>query len=179
MNTADTITALLNRLSRVDASDWRSPGMNAAQAAVLDYLSRANRFSRSPSHVADYLGTTRGTMSQSLKSLVQKGLVSEERSETDKRSISYHLTDKGGRTVRDDRPNPGIGDLSLAEARMLEQLLRRLLQARVAERGFRPFGICKDCIHHEQDGSKRYCRLLGVSLQSEEALLICHEQEPA
>ena len=61
------IRFLLNRVDRVaSAEDW-SDDLNPTQMTILRYLDRANQFSRSPSNIADYLGTTRGTVSQSLK----------------------------------------------------------------------------------------------------------------
>jgi DNA-binding MarR family transcriptional regulator len=89
MNSAYQIRALINRLARLDAAETWEVDLNPAQLAALDYLVRANRFSRAPSQVAEYLGTTRGTMSQTLKSLVRKGYLTERGSESDRRSISY------------------------------------------------------------------------------------------
>jgi DNA-binding MarR family transcriptional regulator len=39
-------------------------------------ISRANRFSRTPAAVADYLASTRGTVSRTLASLESKGYLS-------------------------------------------------------------------------------------------------------
>ena len=87
--------ALLDRVFRVFSSEEWEEGINPAQRAALAYLARANRFSRSPSHVAEYLNSTRGTVSQTLKALTRKGLVAEHPSTTDKRSISYDVTPAG------------------------------------------------------------------------------------
>ncbi|MDG1431396.1 MAG: MarR family winged helix-turn-helix transcriptional regulator [Paracoccaceae bacterium] len=76
----------------------------------MDYLGQANRFSRSPSHVAEYLGTTRGTVSQSFKSLVQKGYVTEHRSKFDKRIISFELTASGKGHLKRKQPSHGCTD---------------------------------------------------------------------
>ncbi len=93
------IRGLITRLARIDAGEGWADDLNPAQRAALDYLGQANRFSRSPSHVAEYLGTTRGTMSQTLKVLVRKGYVTELRSEADKRTISYALTQAGRNAI--------------------------------------------------------------------------------
>ena len=57
------VTLLLDRLARLHAARRRAVMLTDAQCAALDYLARANRFSRSPSVIADYLATTRGTAS--------------------------------------------------------------------------------------------------------------------
>jgi DNA-binding MarR family transcriptional regulator len=87
------ISDLIDRLGRLNAAEeWNGP-LNPSQFAALSYLARANRFSRAPSHVADYLATTRGTASQTLKALARKELIAESRLEEDKRSIRYDVTD--------------------------------------------------------------------------------------
>ena len=89
------IRTLIERLAKITtAVDWQD-GLNPAQYNALSYLALANRYSRSPSHVADYLCTTRGTASQTLKSLEQKGFIHSVASATDKRSTTYQMTDAG------------------------------------------------------------------------------------
>ena len=174
------IRALINRLARMDASSNWDGDINPAQRAALDYLAQANRFSRAPSHVADYLGTTRGTMSQTLKALVQKGHIEEERVASDRRSISYSLTAKGRKTVAE-----GVlfaqaltaldGDFLESLGDGLETVLRRMLAAN----GGRSFGLCRTCRYHQVHKDTRYCSLLSVPLKPQEGELICHEhQEP-
>ena len=86
------IRTLIERLAKITtAVDWQD-GLNPAQYNALSYLALANRYSRSPSHVADYLCTTRGTASQTLKSLEQKGFIHSVASATDKRSTTYQMT---------------------------------------------------------------------------------------
>ncbi|KGJ05354.1 transcriptional regulator, MarR family [Paracoccus halophilus] len=181
MNHRDRIRLLINRHARLDAALMRSAQLNAVQVVALEYLANANRFSRSPSHVADYLGTTRGTMSQTLKSLEAKGLVSEERLADDRRSIRYRLTEAGRAALRaanaDRCADTGMND---ADQAMLERLLARSLADRVARTGTKMFGICRECRHHElRQNGQRYCHLLNVVLAEEEAEQLCHEQVPA
>jgi len=158
---------LTDRLARLNAADAWEQGLNPSQAEALLYLAQANRFSRQPSHVADYLASTRGTVSQTLKALHRKGLVDEERSDTDKRKLRYDLTQKGQEiaTAIAGRSHSGEG------APELEALLRRALAAR----GMRTFGECKTCLHHDNG----YCRLLELALTPPEAEQLCHEHRAA
>lgn len=171
------IRALINRLARLDAAATWEEALNPAQIAALEYLARANRFSRAPSHVADYLGTTRGTMSQTLKALVRKGYIKERRSETDKRSISCDLTEEG-RIIAARRSAllDAIDGLPDAAQATLDDSLSALLKLQLHENGGRPFGICSTCAHHRvtQDGA--YCALLSLPLLPGEPDQICHEQ---
>ncbi|MBW3097033.1 MarR family winged helix-turn-helix transcriptional regulator [Pseudohoeflea coraliihabitans] len=167
---------LLDRLARIIASEGWTDDLNPTQRAALSYLARANRFSRAPSHVADYLCATRGTVSQTLKALARKDLVREVRSETDRRSIAYILTECGERVAQ----TPGALDdvlrrLDPEAASTLAQELASLLRHTLAERGGRSFGMCHTCRHHQSDGEGGWCRLLKVDLKEDETRQLCHE----
>lgn len=180
MTQPDQIRALITRLARLDASEIWDDALNPAQVAALDYLSRANRFSRAPSHVADYLGTTRGTTSQTLKALARKGYVSERRSETDKRSISYELTEAGHATAgRSKALEAAINTMPDIEQTRLGDSLSALLVRQLRENGGRPFGLCKTCAHHRVTDNGLRCALLSLPLLPDEAEQICHEQTAA
>lgn len=180
MQQTEQIRSLINRLARLDASQNWDGALNPAQRAALDYLARANRFSRSPSHAAEFLGTTRGTTSQTLKSLLRKGFVNEARSDTDKRSISYNVTDKG-QTAVDAKPLllAALDALSADDLTLIEGSLQRLLNTAVCNNGAKPFGICQTCRHFEPRKAGGYCKLLRVALEGAEIDQICHEHEPA
>lgn len=174
------IRELINRLARLDAASAWDGNLNPTQRAVLVYLGRANRFSRSPSHVAEYLGTTRGTISQTFKSLLHKGYVTELRSAQDKRTISFKLTAKGAEVAAaGGELDQALSALGEDRSHALRAGLTDLLQSLLERNNGRAFGICKMCRHHEQTARGGYCRLLSEPLSEEETSLICHEQETA
>lgn len=180
MNRDLTIRDLINRLARLDASSGWDGDLNPTQRAVLCYLGRANRFSRSPSHVAQYLGTTRGTVSQSLKSLQQKGYVTERRSARDKRTISFELTPKGkGVDSTAGAMEHGLSDMDDGTKRALETALTHMIRRIVHQNNGCAFGMCKTCIHFESTPAGGFCKLLSEPLAPEEAFMICHEQVSA
>ncbi len=174
------IRELIERLARVSASDEWTGGLNPTQRAALSYLARANRFSRSPSHVTEFMSATRGTVSQTLKALARKGLIEEIRSTTDRRWISYDVTAQG-RSVLDHttaieealQTIPRSKRDSLADG--LETLLRSVLRAR----GRRPFGQCDTCVHHRKKPKGGFCALLNEPLAPAETQQICHEHKDA
>lgn len=177
METSIYIRELIVRLARLEAASGWEGDLNPVQRAALSYLVRANRFSRSPSHVADYLGTTRGTTSQSLKALERKGYIIEVRSETDRRSISYSLTDQGRAVLN----GTSLLDASLAgmppqKQKALRDGLQGVLRKVVEKNDGRPFGLCQECAHHQTTANGRFCSLLSEPLEPVEALQICHEQ---
>ncbi|MEL7098731.1 MAG: MarR family transcriptional regulator [Pseudomonadota bacterium] len=171
------INTLLDRLSRIIASDGWDGDLNPAQTAALSYLARANRFSRSPSIVAEYLGATRGTVSQTLKALHRKGLIEESPNPTDKRSISYAVTQPGEDLVRRRGQLDGVLDtLPEPDRTALEVRLRQVVKAALTQREMKPFGECKTCRHHLANGDTLHCSLLDLPLGPEEADQICFEQ---
>ncbi len=180
MTQADTIRSLITRLARIDASESWDADLNPAQRAALDYIGHANRFSRAPSQAAAFLGTTRGTTTQTFKALARKGYVTEQRSLTDKRSISYDLTDSGVKQVaHQNLLAKVVAGLDPTTRSQLEQGLRRVLADTIRRNDNKPFGVCKSCRHFEGRGKDGFCRLLHETLEPYETLQICHEQEPA
>lgn len=177
---SDHLRDLIERLARINAADEWTDDLNPTQWAALSYLARANRFSRSPSQVTEFMSATRGTVSQTLKALSRKGLIEEVRSTVDRRWISYSVTEVGfsaldRTTVIEQAFNhlPEAGQERLAAG--LETLLRVALEAR----GKRPFGQCKSCRHHRPEGKGGFCMLLSEALAPEETEQICHEHQAA
>lgn len=180
MTFADRAHFLITRLARLDAAGVWGDGLNPVQIAALGYLARANRFSRAPSHLADYLGTTRGTMSQTMRSLERKGYVAEAREGRDRRSISYSLTEAGAAAAARAGPlRTAIATLERDEQARLETDLMSTLAALLKSNGGRSFGLCRSCLHHRATADGAYCRLLALPLAPEESTQICHEQVPA
>lgn len=176
--TSDRLIALINRISRLSNSEARSPDLNPAQRSALVYLKIANRFSRKPSLVAEYLSSTRGTVSQSLKALERKGMVEVHRDAEDGRSISYGLTPKGHAALSETESGAGIdGALRSDIADRLEADLSAVLSRAIAARGYRSFGMCKTCRHHYARVGSRHCLLLDVPLDDADARLICAEHD--
>ena len=62
-------------------------GLQPVHFQVLHYLSRCNKYSNTPAAVANYLGMTRGTVSQSLIILDKKGYIGKTPDAADKRVV--------------------------------------------------------------------------------------------
>ena len=77
------IVELVFHLGRKASGEGLVEGLTAAQWAVLRYFSPANCISRTPSAFAAFHATTRGTASQTIKSLETQGYLTRLRSEED------------------------------------------------------------------------------------------------
>ncbi|HIC82069.1 MAG TPA: MarR family transcriptional regulator [Kiloniellaceae bacterium] len=185
MDTADDLGLLLERLARVLQNEAHSEGLKPTQWEALRYLSRANRFSRTPSGVTAYLGMTKGTVSQTLNALERKGLIGKRSDPQDRRQIALALTAKGRRLLARDPIDAllrGSASLSPEQKETLTEGLHRLLAETLRRRDSRPFGLCRTCRHFsagDPAGSPHRCRLLEVPLTEDDSGLICAEQEAA
>ena len=152
------IAELVFHLGRIASGEGLVEGLTAAQWAALRYFAQANRFSRTPSAFAAFHGTTRGTATQTIKSLEIQGYLTRERAEADRRSVRLVLTDKARAILANDvfeslvraadALPPGVqGQFASALQRMLGQVAQ--------ERGKPPFGTCTSCQHLESDGCSR------------------------
>ena len=180
MTSPDRIRELLDRLSRLSAAEEWSDDLNTAQRGALAYLARANRFSRAPSHVADYLCTTRGTASQTLKALDRKGFVEQTRHLSDGRSVAYSVTDKGQSALRGESDlNRAVNTLPQEDAEAFATVLEDILRGALSRRGGKSFGLCHSCRHHQKNENGAHCALLNLPLSASEARQICHEHKAA
>ncbi len=172
------IQDLIDRLSRISAAEHWVGDLNPAQLAALSYLAKANQYSRAPSQVAEYLSAMRGTVSGTLKALTRKGLVEEQKSETDRRRTSYSLTAKG-QDAFDFETSIGAA-LAQMDKRQVDQLAQNLkgfVKELLRARGDRSFGVCATCQHHHRKSNAPYCALLNVPLARPETTQICFEHE--
>jgi DNA-binding MarR family transcriptional regulator len=177
---------LIDRLDRLARSSEQVGDLNPAQWEALRYLASANRFSRNPAALADYLISTRGTVSRTLSSLETKGYISRADSKRDGRSVEFSLSGKGERVLRSDPIIQLAEDIERAggtDVGALREALRSTLHAALERNQGRTFGICRTCRHFRRGGgtstrTPHRCALLDVSLSECDSKKICVEQEP-
>lgn len=177
---------LIDRLERLARAGEQVGPLNPAQWEALRYLARANRFSRNPAALADYLASTRGTISRTLASLEAKGYVAREPSARDGRSVEFVLTASGREALRRDPLLAMAKDIERAtnsETVALLESLRQTLRNAIARNKGRAFGACYTCRHFRahvrSTGSPHHCSLLDEALSETDSRAICAEQEPA
>lgn len=176
---------LIDRLDRLARSGEASDGLNPAQWEALRYVARANRFSRTPAALAEYLGSTRGTVSQTLIALEDKGHLTRQPSERDRRSVVLALTPRGEDTLRGDPILSLAADLATSDREALDKLveaLRRTLHALVTRNAGRAFGACYTCRYFRKGGGSgqsipHHCALLDEPLSEADSRAICVEQQ--
>ncbi len=180
----DRVLLLIERIARLARAADHAGGLNPAQAEALRYLARANRFSRHPAALAAYMSATRGTASQTLIALEEKGLIERRPDPRDGRGVLVALTKKGEAKIRDSATRDLAAAIEAAgEAGPLAVRLEGALRAALDARGGRAFGVCRTCRHFRPDQRKgrtpHHCALLNEPLGETDARAICVEQEAA
>ncbi len=175
----------LSELLKVDARQAGATfGLQPVQLEVLHYLSICNRYSDTPIAVTEYLGLTKGTVSQTLKVLEKKELLLKQVDENDKRITHLKLTAKGIKLVSNIIPTSMFESAcaSLPDKTRLdiESSLRQLLITLLDVNGLKTFGVCKSCRYNSKTENGGYfCGLVGQPLSASDVQLICREHENA
>ena len=173
---------LLERIGNLIRSDARDAahraGLQPVQLDVLSYLARCNRYSDTPAAVAEYLQLTKGTISQSIQRLEEKGFV-ERQTDTDDRRVSHlSLTPEARRLLRSYRRGATATAFGSHDDR-LDELLEDWLRALQQAHGQKSFGVCETCRFFEKRGASRFrCGLTSEPLSVRDSGQICREHTP-
>jgi len=179
---ATHIAALVERIGRLLNTEAHAEGLLPVQWETLRYLNKANRFSRTAAALTAYLGITKGTVSQTLKTLESRRLVKKQVDRRDRRSNQLSTTAKGRKMLESDPLAVTVGALNRLDKpaqKALSNGLESLLSMRLAAQDRRPFGQCRNCRFFTPDhaeGSPNYCLLLQETLSLSDAGQICCEQ---
>lgn len=173
----------LDNLRRRYVRDYAySCQLNLRQFEALVYLSKCNHYSDTPLALTDYLGLTKGTVSQTVIALEEKGLLEKSIDPSDKRVVHLKLTPVGRRTVekclKDSPISKGVEQSSQEDgAEQIAEQLENLLVTLQRANSFKTFGVCRTCSHFRASGLgvKHQCGLTLEPLTEKESLKICRE----
>ncbi len=177
-----TVAELIEKIGRAAYGDGFAAGLNPAQWAALRYFGRANRFSRTVGAFAQFHGTTPGTASQTIKSLIEKDYLVRTPVPTDRRSFLVILTTAGRALLTGDPINEltkAVRELTPSQLSNLSESLDKILVQMLTRRGQPRFGVCSCCCHLRLDACPGHaqgpheCGLLGEPLSQQETTEIC------
>lgn len=179
---ARTVAELVVQLGCLSRGDGFVADLTLAQWAALRYFSRANRFSRTVSAFAEFHGTTRGTASQTIKSLARNEYLTRKRSKTDGRSIEFTLTYKSKKLLTEDPFEALVvaaSALSNSASHTVERSLERMLHKIAQQHGKRHFGKCPNCKYFQKNGcnangnANYCCTVVNEPLKEAEMQQLC------
>jgi len=150
---------------------------------VLEYLSQCNKYSDTPAAITNYLGMTRGTVSQSLILLEKRELIDKRQDQIDKRVSHIQLLKKGFNTLNKAKPT----GLFQKAAKILEnqssitggeELFVKALTALQKANNSNSFGICRTCKNFTKISTGFFCELTQEKLSKSDSNKICQEHIP-
>lgn len=176
---------LIERLGHLMRTELRAISQRhsllPAHVDILHYLDRCNRYSDSPIGVAEYLGLTKGTVSQTLRLLERRGYLKRDVDEDDRRRQHLTLTNLARALLAEAMPPDALVEASIAfgstRSRHLALELRDLTRITQRLSPRRSFGTCRSCRHliSEDDGFR--CGAMGERLRREDTGKICREHD--
>lgn len=160
-----------------------SKGLQPVQMEALHYLSRCNHYSNTPMAVAEFLGLTKGTVSQTLAVLEGDGLVTKTTDAKDRRVVHLKLTQAGKAALCSAIPpealSSALDQLSRAELQAVDSALQTLWVSLQKVNALKPFGVCASCGYHRRtDKGQALCGLTQEGLLEAEWDKICREHLP-
>ncbi|CAG1022726.1 hypothetical protein DOJK_01855 [Patescibacteria group bacterium] len=154
-------------------------GLQVVHLQVLDYLSRCNRYSDTPAALTNYLGMTRGTVSQTLLLLEKKGYIKKAIDEADRRVVHLSLLPEGEMILEKARQSELFAQATLIfQEQGLENhheiFLKALMALQKANRS-QSFGLCKSCQYFTKSSDGFQCGLTKQALSHDDSEKICQE----
>jgi len=148
-----------------------SENLQMVHIEILQYLSICNKYSDTTQSLSEYLGQTKGSISQSLKYLEETKLVERAQDKDDKRVFHLRLT-PNGQSI--EKRLVELMSFRISEKSNTE--LRNLLDSLQEKTHQRSFGICKTCKYHRKNAkSESSCGLTSEDLTPSDSEKICKE----
>ena len=145
---------------------------------ALIYLSKANRYSNTPQALAEYLGLTKGTVSQTLLLLDRRGLIERFEDDIDRRVVRLRLSAAGERLLYESQPalawQNATRNISPNRIRNAVSALREALVTLQEDNEGTVFGECTSCAHCQKLSQRVYrCGQMGDRLSAPETRKLC------
>jgi len=173
---------LVERLGNLMRTELRKSGVDESLQPVhvqaLIYLSRANRYSNTPQALTDYLGLTKGTVSQTLLVLDRRGLIERYQDDIDRRVVRLRLSSAGEQFLYESQPTlpwqNATRNISPNRIRNAVSALRETLTQLQEDNEGSNFGVCHNCSYCQRLSQRiSRCGLMGDRISGPETRKIC------
>ncbi len=174
---------LIERMAALIRSEERKKcaeyGLQLVHLQALDYLSRCNKYSDTPAALTNYLGMTRGTVSQTLLLLEKKGYIQKTSDTKDRRVVHLSLMSAG----KDILTKTKLSELFNQASALLDQqdmeryddsLVEVLTVLQKCNKSY-SFGLCKTCKFFTVQPDSFFCGLTKEPLSESDSQKICQE----
>lgn len=177
---------LIERISSLLRSEERRQyatiGLQPIHGQVLEYLAKCNKYSNTHAAVAEYLGLTKGTVSQTLQILERKNYLQKTTDNEDGRVIHLSLTEDGRKLVDDLKPLDIFKQAETKVARQefgtIDQALQTTLAVLQKVNQTKSFGTCRSCSYFSVAENHYQCGFNQQPLDREDTDKICRDHLP-
>jgi DNA-binding MarR family transcriptional regulator len=190
--TALNLTIGLNKLSlAIRSQAWKkadTDGLNPTQAQIVNMLGKTDAMQLS--QVAQALGISAASVSDSIKTLIEKELVQKHRSTNNARAIALTLTDKGHAQAKltntySDFLISAVHGLTLVEQAVLLKTLTKIIHSLVEGGQISVAKMCLHCtyfrpnVHIDLPNTPHHCQYIDAAFGDSELRLDCADQNTA
>lgn len=178
----ETLERLVGVLRIEQRNHATGHGLQMVHHDIMDYLARCNRYSDTLQSICEFLGLTKGTVSQSVKLLEEKGYINKTSDLRDGRVQRLQLTEQGREymwagDVLSREIFEGVS-VDSAYGRIFGTILNDILWQIQIKRNRKGFMQCRTCRHNRlHNDNKFFCGLTSEPLTAEDAQKICREHE--
>ena len=178
---------LVERLGNLIRTELRrtgaAAGLQPVHVQAMTFLNQVNRFSNTPQALAEYLGLTKGTVSQSLLLLDRRGLIERYQDDVDRRVVRLRLSQQGEELLAEILPTgvwqAATRNISANRIRNSVSALRETFYSLQELANGRTFGVCSTCSYCQRRSQRsHHCALFGERLSGPETRKICREHAP-
>ncbi|SHF70630.1 DNA-binding transcriptional regulator, MarR family [Arenibacter palladensis] len=157
-------------------------GLSPIQIQILIFIAYHKNEICNVSHLAKEFNITKPTISDAIKVLDKKGLITKEYSSSDSRSYSISLSETGTETIGQisDFANPLKKQLNTVDNPELESLfgtLSKLIYQLNTSGILSVQRTCYGCKFYGKESNRDYCNLLNKELLNKDIRLDCPEFE--
>jgi DNA-binding MarR family transcriptional regulator len=180
------IALVLRHRGWVDATEW---GVTPTQGQILTLLASRPQETLGVSRIAGELALTKPTVSDSISTLVRKGLVEKVRSQSDGRAVELRLTARGGQLAEGTSAWPeflqsAVQALSEEERGVFLRGLVKMVRS-LQEQGLIPVTrMCVNCrffgpFAYPESKRPHHCGFLGEAIGDGMLQVDCRDFEAA
>lgn len=177
---------LIERISTLLRSEERKKysaiGLQPVHGQVLEFLAKCNKYSNTHASVAEYLGLTKGTVSQSIQILERKNFLQKTIDSQDGRVMHLSLTEKGHVLIDELKP---LDIFRQAEAKVdhlefdtIQNALQSTLSVLQQVNHSKSFGLCRTCSYFTVEAHHYQCGFTDEALDRDDTDKICREHTP-
>ncbi|MEG3657965.1 MarR family transcriptional regulator [Arenibacter palladensis] len=157
-------------------------GLSPIQIQILIFITYHKNEICNVSHLAKEFNVTKPTISDAIRVLDKKGLITKEYSSSDSRSYSIGLSETGTETIGQisDFANPLKKQLNTVDNSELESLfgtLSKLIYQLNTSGILSVQRTCYGCKFYSKESNRDYCNLLNKELLNKDIRLDCSEFE--